>query len=75
MMAQTASGTSAKELRVLPESGLRDRLETLRRELWQSRLKTAARSGQAPHQIRAMRRQLARVLTLLNEARRKGVRV
>jgi large subunit ribosomal protein L29 len=74
-MAQTASGTSAKELRVLPESELRDRLETLRRELWQIRLKTAAGSGQSPHQTRAMRRQLARVLTLLNEARRKGARL
>ena len=75
MMAQTASGTSAKELRVLPESELRDRLETLRRELWQIRLKTSAGSGQAPHQTRVMRRQLARVLTLLNEARRKGAGV
>jgi large subunit ribosomal protein L29 len=71
-MAQTASGTRTKELRALPESELRARLETLRRDLWQTRMKAAAGSGQQPHQTRATRRQIARVLTLLNETRRKG---
>lgn len=71
-MAQTASDTTAKALRALPESELRAQLDTLRRELWQLRLKATAGSGQLPHQTRATRRQIARVLTLLNEARRKG---
>ena len=54
-----------KELRALPATELQAQLQTLRQELWQRRLKTKDGSLQQTHQLRLVRRQIARVQTLL----------
>ncbi len=59
----------AKDLRAVPEAELRQQLETLRQELWQSRLKVKDGSLQQTHQVMGVRRQIARVLTVLSEPR------
>jgi len=60
---------SVKDLRAIPEADLRAQLAQLQRELWQSRMK--AREGALPqtHHLPVLRRQIARVNTVLNERR------
>jgi len=65
-----ASKPRAHELRTLPDTDLQTQLQALRHEMWEHRMKAAVGSLQQPHQIRALRRQVARVQTVLNEQRR-----
>ena len=58
---------TTKELRALPDADIRQQLDVLRQELWQSRLKAKEGSLQQTHQIPAARRQIARIHTLLAE--------
>ena len=65
---------SAKELRGMTAADLQGQLEKLRRELWQLRLKTKDGSLPQSHQLKIMRRQIARVHTVLNEPRAASVK-
>lgn len=64
-MADEAQRT--KELRTLPETELNAKLHSLRRSLWEDRMKAKSGSLQQPHRIGQTRRQLARILTILRE--------
>ena len=66
-MAQTRP--TAKTLRELPRADLSAQLETLRQELWQHRIKTKEGAQPQMHQIPALRRQIARIQTVLRESR------
>lgn len=57
------------ELRALPEPDLRQRMVDVRKELTALRLKAHQGTSEQPHQIRQMRRAIARILTLLHESR------
>lgn len=59
----------AKELRAMPEADLKAQLETLRRELWLQRMKVKDGSLQQTHQLRAGKRHIARILTVLAQQR------
>ena len=65
---------SAKELRALPEADLREQAAKLRQELWQQRVKMKEGSIQQTHQGRAVRRQIARVLTIARQQQAKPER-
>ncbi len=65
-MAQTRP--TAKTLRELPRADLSAQLETLRQELWQHRIKTKEGAQPQMHQIPALRRQIARIQTVLRES-------
>ena len=65
----------AKELRALPEADLNAQLEKLRQELWQQRVKMKEGAQQQTHQGGDMRRQIARVLTVMRERQRAGTTV
>ena len=56
---------SAKELRALPQTDLREQAAKLRQELWQQRVKTKEGAVQQMHHGRVIRRQIARVLTVM----------
>lgn len=58
---------TTKELRAMPDAEMRVQFEKLRQELWQHRVK--AREGSLPqtHLIPAMKRQIARMHTILRE--------
>ena len=58
---------TTKDLRAMPEAEMRVQFEKIQQELWQRRVK--AREGSLPqtHLISAMRRQLARMHTILRE--------
>ena len=58
---------AAKELRALPQTDLREQAAKLRQELWQQRVKTKEGAIQQMHHGRAIRRQIARVLTVMRE--------
>ena len=57
----------AKDLRALPDSEIRTELEKLRLQLWQHRLKAKDGSLQQSHHLPLVRRQIARINTLLRE--------
>ena len=59
----------AKELRGMPEADLKARLETLQRELWQTRAKAREGGLQQTHLLMHLRRQIARVQTVMREPR------
>lgn len=59
----------SQELRAMPEAEVQTQLEKLRHDLWQGRLKAREGSLQQTHQLSAMKRQIARILTLLRERR------
>ena len=65
-----AKRPKAHELRGLPSADLRAQVQQLRQELWQQRLKVREGSLQQTHELRAARRQIARVATVLNEQQR-----
>ena len=58
---------TTKELRALPADDLQAQLSALRKDLWQHRLKVRDGSLQQTHALSQMRRQIARVHTLLRE--------
>lgn len=68
-MAKTTS-EAKKALRDLSEADLQAQLDTVRRELWGHRAKIREGALQQNHQVGAARRQIARLLTALNERRR-----
>ena len=65
---------SAKELRALPETDLREQAAKLRQELWQQRVKIKEGAVQQTHQGRVIRRQIARVLTIARQQQAKPER-
>ena len=64
-MAEKRSTT--KELRAQPEGDLRAQLDKLQRELWEHRVKVKDGSLQQTHLLPDMRRQIARIHTILRE--------
>ncbi len=60
----------AKTLRGLPEGEVRAQLSQLRNELWQGRLKARDGSLQQSHHLPVIRRQIARIETILSEKRK-----
>ena len=61
-------GVTMKELRGVPPAELSQRVEQTRREIGAIRLKGKQGVLEQPHRIRLMRRDMARMLTVLNEA-------
>ena len=59
--------TSTKELRALPEPDLQAQLSKLRETMWQARIKAKSGALQQTHQLSEVRRQIARVQTILHE--------
>lgn len=64
--------SDAKALRALPAADLAAQAEAIRRERWEHRLKMADGSVRQTHRQRVLRRQLARVLTVLREQEAAG---
>ena len=63
----------AREFRQMDEAALRDDVATRRRELLDLRCQVALGEEVRPHHIRALRRDISRMLTVLQEkAARKG---
>lgn len=62
-----AQRPSAKELRAVPEADLHAQLVQLQQELWRHRMQGKEGSLQGVHQLSALRRQIARIQTVLNE--------
>ena len=62
----------AKALRGLPKADIQAQLTGLRQELWQHRQKTKEGAQPKMHQIHAVRRQIARIHTVLNEQQRRA---
>ena len=58
-----------QELRALPEADLRAQVAQLRRTLWEYRLKVTAGALPHTHLLPAVRRQIARLETILREPR------
>lgn len=56
-----------KELRELSVASLKDELYQLGREQFNLKLQHATRQLTATHRLKSVRRQLARLLTILNE--------
>ena len=56
---------TVKELRGLPAAELQTKLRALQQDFWQMRLKTRDGTLQQTHQLRALRRDIARVHTVL----------
>ena len=69
-MAQPPRSVTVSELRALPDAELQAQLETLKRELWNQRLKIKDGSLQQNHHIALARRQIARLLTVARERRK-----
>lgn len=66
-----AKALRAKDLRDVPHTELKERLAQLQKELWQQRLKSIDGSLQHTHGITAVKRDIARVQTVLTEQARK----
>jgi len=62
----------AQDLRVKNESELRQELSSLLREQFNLRMQRGTGQLTAPHDLRRVRRNIARVQTVLNEKRTKG---
>lgn len=59
--------SKTKDLRPMPEGELRQRVADIRGELVALRLKARSGAVEQPHRIRQMRREVARILTVLRE--------
>ena len=64
-----AKGKGITEFRGLPEAELRERLQSARRTLWDTRQKLRAGAVQQTHQVRALRKDIAKMHTVLQERR------
>jgi large subunit ribosomal protein L29 len=62
----------AQDLRVKNESELRQELSSLLREQFNMRMQRGTGQLTGPHDLRRVRRNIARVKTVLNEKRTKG---
>ncbi len=69
-MAEKSLGV--KELRELSSADIQEQLGKLRGELWQLRLKAKEGAVQQTHQMLQIRRQIARIQTILSEQRLKA---
>ena len=67
MMAQI----KAKELRGMPEPELRQKIDEARNDLMTMRLKASQASLEQPHKIQMLRRDVARMMTVLSEQSRQ----
>ena len=56
-----------KELRGLPGGDLQAQLDKCRQELWQARVNASDGSLQQTHQLGLLRRQIARLFTILKQ--------
>ena len=56
-----------KALRALPATDLVAQVEVLRRQRWEHRLKLGDGSVRQTHRLRLLKRQIARILTVLGE--------
>jgi large subunit ribosomal protein L29 len=63
---------NAQELRVKNESELREDLSGLLQEQFSLRMQRGTGQLAAPHDLRRVRRDIARVQTVLNEKRKEG---
>lgn len=61
-----------KELRGMAEPDLRTSMQKLTDDLWQSRQKIQDGASQQTHRFGAIRRQIARIHTVMNEQRRRA---
>ena len=52
-------------LRTLPDTELTAKLQSLRREVWDGRMKAKGGALRQPHRLRQAKRQIARILTVL----------
>ena len=58
---------NAQALRQLPAEELHTQLASLRQELWQGRMKVDTGAVPQSHHVSHVRRQIARILTILQE--------
>ncbi len=58
---------TTKELRAMPDAEMRVQFEKIQQELWRHRVKVREGSLPQTHLIPAMKRQLARMQTILRE--------
>lgn len=63
----------AMEMRSLEPAALQAEIEKLRRELLELRCKVALGEDVRPHRVREIRREIARMLTILGEKVEEGV--
>ena len=61
---------TAKDLRALPEPEIHAELEKIRQERWSRRLKAKDGSLQQTHLLPSLKRQIARIQTILRERAR-----
>ena len=61
------SRVTTKDLRALPADDLKTQLISLRKDLWHHRLKARDGSLQQTHLLSRLRRQIARVQTILRQ--------
>jgi ribosomal protein L29 len=61
------AASAMSELRGLPEAELRQRIRQSRQELAAMRLRASQGALERPHEIGARRREIARLMTVLNE--------
>ncbi len=64
-----AEKSSAKDLRGLPEAELKSRIEGIQHEMWLHRIKAKSGALNQVHQIGDLRRQIARIKTVMHEQR------
>ena len=60
---------SIKDLRGLPAAELKSKVDGIKQEIWQHRIKAKSGALQQVHQIGALRRQIARIETVLSQQR------
>ena len=70
-MAKSQGVVRAKDLRAIPEDELQGQLKKLRQELWQDRVKAKVGAVQQTHRFGVLRRQIARIHTVMQESRLK----
>ncbi|HHF58112.1 MAG TPA: 50S ribosomal protein L29 [candidate division WOR-3 bacterium] len=60
----------AKELRELTDEELKQRIKDLKEELFTLRMEKAMHRLAQPHRFKEIKREIARILTILNERRK-----
>ena len=59
------------EIREMAEDELRQKIDSLRKELFELRTEVSSGRVEKPHRIRQAKRELARILTILKEKEKK----
>ncbi len=57
----------ARDLREMDDQMLRDKLESLKKQLFELRMKHAITGADKPHLFKAIKKDIARILTILRE--------